>query len=86
MSKFRKLLLKILQGTSDANVSFDELRSLLNHLNFDERIRGSHYIFTKDNIKEIVNIQPKGALAKPYQVKQIRNIILKYKLGEQENE
>jgi len=86
VSRFRKLLLKILQGASDANVSFDELRSLLNHLNFDERIHGSHYIFTKDNIKEILNIQPKGALAKPYQVKQIRNIILKYKLGEQENE
>jgi hypothetical protein len=50
-------------------------------LGFDERIRGSHHIFTKDGIEEILNLQPKGANAKPYQVKQMRNVILKYKLG-----
>jgi len=54
---------------------------LLRRLGFDERIRGSHHIFTKDGIEEILNLQPKGANAKPYQVKQMRNVILKYKLG-----
>lgn len=49
---------------------------------FDERIRGSHHIFTKDGIEEILNLQPKGNKSKPYQVKQVRNVILKYKLGE----
>ena len=33
------------------------------------------------DVEEIINIQPAGNKAKPYQVKQIRNIILKYKLG-----
>lgn len=34
------------------------------------------------NVEEILNLQPKGAKAKPYQVKQVRSIILKYRLGE----
>ena len=48
---------------------------------FDERIKGSHHIFTKKGIEEIINIQPIGSKAKAYQVKQVRNLILKYKLG-----
>lgn len=82
MGKFEKLLTKILQGKSDANIQFDKLCSLLKYLGFNERIRGSHHIFTRDDIEEILNIQPKGNMAKIYQVKQIRNVILKYKLGE----
>jgi predicted RNA binding protein YcfA (HicA-like mRNA interferase family) len=85
MGKQQKLLLQILSGTSDANISFDGLCSLLKYLGFDERIRGSHHIFTKDNVEEILNLQPKGSKAKPYQVKQVRNVILKYKLGEKKN-
>jgi len=76
-----KLLDCILSGTADANISFAGLCQLLRRLGFDERIRGSHHIFTKDGIEEILNLQPKGANAKPYQVKQMRNVILKYKLG-----
>ncbi|HEY84365.1 MAG TPA: type II toxin-antitoxin system HicA family toxin [Chloroflexi bacterium] len=81
MDKHQKLLLKILYGTSDANIPFGRLRNLLKYLGFDERIRGSHHIFSKENVEEIMNLQPKGAKAKPYQVKQVRNVILKYKLG-----
>ena len=54
---------------------------LLRKLGFKERIRGSHHIFTRDRVEEILNLQPKGAKGKPYQVKQVRNVILKYKLG-----
>ncbi len=57
------------------------LRHLLEGLGFQERIRGGHHIYTKDGLIEIINIQPKGSKAKPYQVKQIRNLILKYKLA-----
>lgn len=81
MGQFSKLLSQILQGTSDANISFSGLCQLLSHLGFQERIRGSHHIFTGEGIEEILNLQPKGSKAKPYQVKQVRNIILKYKLG-----
>lgn len=82
MGKHEKLLIQILCGTSYANIPFDGLCSLLKHIGFEERIKGSHHIFTKDGIEEILNLQPKGNKSKPYQVKQVRNVILKYKLGE----
>ncbi len=71
---------RILRGTSDANISFARVCKLLRRLGFEERIRGSHHIFTKEGIEEIINLQPRGAKAKPYQVRQVRNLILKYKL------
>jgi len=80
MGRHEKLLAKVLQGTSDANISFAGLRQLLKVVGFAERIRGSHHIFTKDGVEEILNLQPKDSKAKPYQVKQVRNIILRYKL------
>lgn len=75
------LLARILGGMSDANIPFSGLRRLLARLGFDERIRGDHHIFTRGGIVEILNLQPKAGKAKPYQVKQVRDIILKYKLG-----
>ena len=83
MAKRDKLLDRILRGTSDANIPFDQLCQLLRRLGFDERIRGSHHIFTKTGVEEILNLQPKGTNAKPYQVKQVRNVILRYKLGDE---
>jgi predicted RNA binding protein YcfA (HicA-like mRNA interferase family) len=85
MSKHDKLLEKILRGTSDATIAFDALCALLHHLGFQERVRGSHHIFSKHNIAEIINLQPRGNIAKPYQVKQVREIVLKYKLGGPDN-
>ncbi|MBI3399102.1 MAG: type II toxin-antitoxin system HicA family toxin [Deltaproteobacteria bacterium] len=77
----KKILEKIISGISDKNIRFNELRNTLTRLGFDERIKGSHHIFTKSGVMEIVNIQPlKDGKAKPYQLKQARNIILKYKL------
>ena len=76
MGKYDKVRQRILSGTSDENISFSDLRQLLMRLGFDERIRGDHYIFTKEGIEEIINLQPKGAKAKAYQVKQVRGIIL----------
>jgi hypothetical protein len=82
MPRHDKLLERILHGTSDANIPFAGLCQLLYKLGFEERIRGSHHIFTKEGIEEILNLQPKGAKAKAYQVKQVRNVILKYRLGD----
>ena len=72
----------MLRGTSDASIAFEELRQLMFTLGFDERIRGSHHIFTRDGIEEILNLQPKGSKAKPYQVKQVRRVILTYRLAQ----
>lgn len=80
MDKNKKLLEHILMRRSDGNVDFNGLCNLLKYFGFDERVRGDHHIFTRDGIEEIINIQPKGSKAKPYQVKQIRNIIIKYRL------
>ncbi len=86
MSKHEKLLVQILRGASDANIPFDGVCQLLQHLGFDQRIRGSHHIFSKEGVDEILNLQPKGSKAKAYQVKQIRCLLLKYKLGGETNE
>lgn len=81
MSKHEKLLLKILQGTSDANIAFEDLCTLLKKLGFEERVRGSHHVFRKEGIMEKMNLQRDDGKAKVYQVRQVRNLILKYNLG-----
>jgi hypothetical protein len=81
MGKQDKLLLQILQGRSDANVYFDDLRRLLLSLGFEERIRSSHHMFRKSGVEEKINLQRDGSKAKVYQVRQVRYILLKYKLG-----
>mgnify|MGYP001580857700 CR=1 FL=1 len=81
MGKYDKLLIRLLSGASDTNIAFDDLRQLLVRFGFDERIRGDHHIYTKDGIAEILNLQPRGFKAKPYQVKQVRTVIIRYKLG-----
>ncbi len=68
MSRFDKTLEKVLRGTSDANIDFDDLRQLLQGLDFQERVRGSHHIYSRDGVMEIINLQAKGSKAKPYQV------------------
>ena len=80
MGKSSKTLDAILRGTSDANIAFSDICVLLKKLGFSERIRGDHFIYTKDSVEEIINLQPIGNKAKPYQVKQVRDVILKYKL------
>jgi hypothetical protein len=81
MGKFEKMLLQVLRGASDANIQFDDLRQLLLRLSFDERVRGGHHIFRRQGVEEKINLQRDGGKAKPYQVKQVRAVILKYKLG-----
>ncbi len=81
-----KTLSKILGGTSDKNILFSDLLSTLHSLGFEERIKGGHHILTKKGIYEIINFQPRGNKAKPNQVKQVRNVILKYKMKGDKNE
>ena len=85
MNKVDKILLSVLCGTQDSNIKFSDIQLLLDFLDFCERIKGDHHIYTKKDIAEIINIQPIGNKAKTYQVKQIRNIILKYRLGGERN-
>ena len=81
MGSLSKLRIKILAGEADTNIDFSDLRRFLTRLGFSERIRGSHHIFTREDVAEILNLQPKGPKAKPYQVRQVRNVLVKYQLG-----
>lgn len=80
----RKLYEKIVGGDSDANISFEQTVNLLKHLGFTERISGSHHIFTREGIGELINVQgATGGKVKPYQVKQVREVLKKYNLEEE---
>ncbi len=82
VNRLRRLLARVLSGTADRNLRFQELRTLLLALGFEERVRGSHHIYTRVGIAEIINLQPQDrGLAKPYQVRQVRQLIVKYKLA-----
>ena len=81
MGKIEHILAAIMRGTSDNNIEFADLRYVLDEFGFQVRIKGDHFIYTRQGVVEIVNIQPLGNKPKAYQVKQIREIILKYKLA-----
>lgn len=68
----------VMSGKSDNNIRFNDLRKMLESLNFGYRIKGDHFIYYKDGIPEIINIQPIGNKAKGYEVKQIRLLFKKY--------
>lgn len=86
MAARKKFLNQVLGGRADASLPFDGLCALLRSLHFDERIKGSHHIFTKEGVPEILNLQPKGSKAKAYQVRQVRNVILRHRLLGEDDE
>ena len=81
MSRSKRLMRRILDPGSDAGVGFDDLRGLLRTLGFAERTKGSHHIFTKEEVTEMLNLQRDNGHAKPDQGRQVRGVIQKYKLG-----
>ena len=83
MTAHPKLLDRILRGTSDKNIEFESLCGLLKRLGFRERVKGDHHIFSKDGVAEILNLQPRKHEAKAYQVEQVREVILAFKLGDE---
>ncbi len=87
MSRTDKILFQVLSGSGDHNIRFDDLCALLKVLEFDLRVKGSHHIFTRSGVPEILNLQAKQDQAKPYQVKQVREVITRHGLaGEKKHE
>lgn len=80
MPTVENIYFDVLRGTKDRNIRFRDLQRLLIAMGFSYHVKGDHFIYTKIDVAEIVNIQPDGNKAKPYQVKQVRNLILKYHL------
>ena len=86
MAKQAKVLWRVLSGKADANIRFADLCSLLIALGFEERVSGSHHIFSCDGVEELINLLRDNNLAKVYQVRQVRQLILRYGLGEAVND
>ena len=80
MSQKDKLYKSVMSGMQDKNIIFTDLCKLFDIMEFEGRINGSHHIYYREDIPEILNFQPDGNMAKPYQVKQARNFIKKYDL------
>ena len=80
VDRHQKLLLQVLQGTSDANIRFTDLCHLLHRMGFAERTKGGHHLFTAPGIEDRINLQRDGNKAKVYQVRQVRAVIVKYRL------
>ncbi len=85
MSSRQGLLHQILSRQTGANIRFGDLRRMLLRLGFEERISGSHYIFSKTGIFEQINVQPSRGQVKAYQLQQVRKVIEKYGLNEEQS-
>lgn len=79
MTRPDDLLERVLRGNSDANIPFLALRNLLLRLGFRERVRGSHHLFRRPDIEDMINLQRYGHEAKAYQVRQVRKVLLKHR-------
>lgn len=86
MSRQAKLLQRILSGRFDAGIAFADLVALLERYGFRHRTKGSHHIFTRTDVCDRINLQAEGGKAKRYQVKQVRDVFTKNKLGEDSDE
>jgi hypothetical protein len=81
LSQWDKILRRVLSGQADQNVRFADLVGLLVRLDFREHIEGSHIVYRMAGVREIIDLQPlKDGKAKPYQVKQVPDIVRKYGL------
>ena len=75
----RKLLTKAL--SSPAGLRFDEATRLAEAFGFSQiRARGSHHIFSRQEIPELVNLQEVHGMAKAYQVRQLLRLVERYNL------
>ena len=78
MSQIEKFIAKLLMGKSDNNIKFEDLCNLLVNIGFEMRIKGSHHIFRKEGIPTMLNLQKDGDLAKNYQIKQVRKLLVEF--------
>ncbi len=76
----QKLLAKALAGSK--NLRFTEAITLAKAFGYRlVRTKGSHHILVHPKIKELINLQEVGGKAKPYQVRQLLDIVERYNLS-----
>ena len=75
----RKLLKKIISGSK--NIRFADMVKLVRDFGFQlSRTEGSHHIFFRPDIPELVNLQNVKGQAKPYQMRQFLKLVEKHNL------
>jgi hypothetical protein len=75
MGSHEKQIERLRDFQRDAGWGFDELCVLLQRLGFEMRISGSHHFFRQAGLRDVINLQPLGGRAKPYQVRQVRKVL-----------
>ena len=81
--KKNKLLQKLLSSTR--NVRFSEVVACAEAFRFRlDRVNGSHHIFVHREIPELLNLQNVKGEAKPYQIKQLLQLIETHNLQMEE--
>ena len=80
MPNVKAIYADVMSKSKDHNMRFSDIQKLLEALDFSCRVKGDHFIYTRQDVREIINIQPVGNKAKSYQVRQIRDLIYSYNL------
>ena len=77
--KKRKLLQKLISGSR--NIRFSEAVACAEMFGFRfTRINGSHHIYVHPDVSELLNLQNVKGKAKPYQIKQLLDLIERYNI------
>jgi predicted RNA binding protein YcfA (HicA-like mRNA interferase family) len=80
----KKILHKIVSGSK--NIRFSDMVNLVQGFGFTlSRTDGSHHIFIRPDIPELVNLQNVKGQAKPYQMRQFLKLVEKHNLKLEEN-
>ena len=67
------------------NVAFVDFTHLLNDYGFTvARISGSHHVFVRESLMEILTLQEVKGKAKPYQIRQFLKLVERYNLTPEE--
>lgn len=80
MAKLSAILEKVM--SAHGRIQFRDFQKLLLKLGFRlDRIRGSHHIYVHPKVTRALSIQPIGKEAKPFQVRQLRDMIAEFGLS-----
>lgn len=84
--KPKKLLARLARGDL-RNVAFSDLRHLVRAFGFTlVRVSGSHHIFSRPGVPELVNLQQVKGQGKPYQIRQFLRLVERYNLRLEDQE
>jgi hypothetical protein len=80
----RRLLQRLARGAVH-NVRFSDMTDLVEGFGFRlDRTRGSHHLFVHPDVPEVLNLQPEGAQAKAYQIRQFLRLVEEHELSLEE--